>query len=1077
MNHLKDKVAVITGGSRGLGFGIAKEFIKEGATVVIASRSGEATERAVAELRNLGGQVQGMSCDISNLDQVEALAAFVREQFGGFDIWVNNGGISCPTGPTAHIPHELVISLIHTNIIGAYHGSIVAMRYFVSRGSGKLINIVGKGERRPVPLHSAYGSSRAWVRNFTLAMAEEYKATGVGVYLLNPGLVETDMLQNLHFIEGYEDKLKVLRIVKRLLANPPEVPARKAVWLASSATDGKTGLYASTIGPGRMLKGLTWELWRAIRRQTPPPYNPHVNLVKPALDFPSPEKAPKHRRREKNSGYFLHLGDQKPPDSVGNKAMNLWQLWKRGFLVPDTFMLTWQAFLDHQRIGNKILDDIRSQLEEILDPNQSYAVRSSADIEDSPEHSFAGQFATVLDVKGVDRVLDAIAEVWNETQTERLQSYVQKSHSSHNSLRMAVIIQKMVQPVVSGVAFSVNPITSLDEVVVEAVKGRGDLLVQEGVTPLRWVRKWGSWIEQTTSKEIPLELIQTVADQTKKISKTFKREVDLEWVYDGENIHWVQMRDITTVGKADIYSNKIAKEMTPGMVKPLDWSVVTPMPSAVWLDLITQVIGKNDFTPASLLKAIHYRTYHNLGVFGQIFETLGMPRESLEIMMGIAPQGTGKPTFKPGPKFIRLLPRILRFLWDKWVFAKTAWVDFPTLKAEARKYPLHPPEDSDEQSLLKTIDEIVILNMKTTYNTILSILLMQIYNGIFRSQVKKLGIDPADFDLTEGMHELKEYDPNEKLATLNRKYLALDETLREQIRNSDYQALGTIPGIEDFRKDVYEFLDQFGHMSDRTGVFDTVPWRETPDLIMDLIVDFKKPEGDGVHKVRFRDLARKGMRGLMLKTFYHHARQFRLLREMYSSLYTYTLMLFRVYYVAIGARLTARGLLDTREDIYYIYDKEIRAFAAGDNTGADFKDLVSQRKEDMARCEHAILPQIIYGNEPPPVVARSDKKLTGTPTSPGYYSGKTKVVRGINDFPKLVKGDILVIPYSDVGWLPLFAKAGAVIAESGGMLSHSSIIAREYGIPAVVSVNGALQLADDLMVSIDGYKGEIHIHS
>jgi pyruvate,water dikinase len=86
------------------------------------------------------------------------------------------------------------------------------------------------------------------------------------------------------------------------------------------------------------------------------------------------------------------------------------------------------------------------------------------------------------------------------------------------------------------------------------------------------------------------------------------------------------------------------------------------------------------------------------------------------------------------------------------------------------------------------------------------------------------------------------------------------------------------------------------------------------------------------------------------------------------------------------------------------------------------------------------------------------------------------VVRGIGDFKKLVPGDVLVIPYSDVGWLPLFARAGAVIAESGGMLSHSSIVAREYGIPAVVSVSGALQLSDDMLVSIDGYRGEVHIH-
>jgi len=293
MKTLNNKVAVITGGSRGLGRGIAEAYVQEGASVVIASRSAESVEQAVAHLRSLGGQAHGISCDVGKLEQVESLADYACEQFGGFDIWINNAGISCPTGPTVHIPPEMVTPLIQTNIVGVYNGSIVAMRHFVPRGYGKLINMVGKGERRPVPLHSAYASSRAWVRNFTLSMAKEYKNTGVGVFLLNPGLVETDMLDDLHFIEGYEHNLKVLRVVKRLLASPPEVPAQKAVRLASSKTDGKTGVYASAIGPDRMLKGLFAEIVRVIRRQEPPSYDPRVTLVEPALDVKIPDKAPK----------------------------------------------------------------------------------------------------------------------------------------------------------------------------------------------------------------------------------------------------------------------------------------------------------------------------------------------------------------------------------------------------------------------------------------------------------------------------------------------------------------------------------------------------------------------------------------------------------------------------------------------------------------------------------------------------------------------------------------------------------------------------------------------------------------
>jgi pyruvate,water dikinase len=87
-----------------------------------------------------------------------------------------------------------------------------------------------------------------------------------------------------------------------------------------------------------------------------------------------------------------------------------------------------------------------------------------------------------------------------------------------------------------------------------------------------------------------------------------------------------------------------------------------------------------------------------------------------------------------------------------------------------------------------------------------------------------------------------------------------------------------------------------------------------------------------------------------------------------------------------------------------------------------------------------------------------------------------RVISGIHEFDKMRQGDVLVIPFSDVGWTPLFTKAGAVIAESGGILSHSSIIAREYNIPAVVSVPGACTLADETIVTVDGYRGEVILH-
>jgi pyruvate,water dikinase len=137
---------------------------------------------------------------------------------------------------------------------------------------------------------------------------------------------------------------------------------------------------------------------------------------------------------------------------------------------------------------------------------------------------------------------------------------------------------------------------------------------------------------------------------------------------------------------------------------------------------------------------------------------------------------------------------------------------------------------------------------------------------------------------------------------------------------------------------------------------------------------------------------------------------------------------------------------------------------------------VQERKDEIKQVWDIAPPDIIYGDQAPPLVPNLGKGLTGIPTSRGHYTGPARILLGIQDLGKLQEGDVLVIPYSDVGWTPLFTKAGAVIAESGGLLSHSSIIAREYGIPAVVSVPGACRLPNGTLVTVDGYRGDIIVH-
>ncbi len=278
MKILDGKTAVITGSSRGLGFAIARAFAQAGAKVVLTARSESTLMQAVDQLKAHGYEAVGMVCDTSNLQDVEMLANKAVSEFGRLDIWVNNAGVSGPYGTTISISPERFKRVVDTNILGTYYGSLVAMKIFLAQGSGKLINLLGRGADGPVPFQNAYASSKAWSRNFTKALAKEYPKSGVEVMAFNPGLTITEMLTQVEVVPGFEKSVAPLGTVMQIWGNPPEMPAQKALWMASPATDGKTGLTVNYLSTGKMMAGLGRELLRRITGKPPtvPPMQVHT---------------------------------------------------------------------------------------------------------------------------------------------------------------------------------------------------------------------------------------------------------------------------------------------------------------------------------------------------------------------------------------------------------------------------------------------------------------------------------------------------------------------------------------------------------------------------------------------------------------------------------------------------------------------------------------------------------------------------------------------------------------------------------------------------------------------------------
>ena len=771
--------------------------------------------------------------------------------------------------------------------------------------------------------------------------------------------------------------------------------------------------------------------------------------------------------------YLFDLESRWRSRVMGNKAKKLRFLQRHRFRTPATLVCSSDAYQRYRAGERHITNDLRSELREKLDPEKAYAVRSSASIEDGPEHSFAGQFKTLLDVQGVEGVAQAVQEVWEAAQSPAVVAYAQRAGVDAAGLEMGVIIQEMVRPVISGVSFSKNPITGMDEVIVEAVRGSGEKLLQEGETPERWVNKWGRWVVTSEEKGIGLDLIEDVVQQTKSIAKAYGHPVDLEWVFDGRELYWVQLREITALDEVNLYSNRISREFFPGLVKPLVWSVNVPLVNGAWVRFFTEMIGPNDIDPYHLAELFYYRAYFNMGAVGQILELVGLPRETIELLLGLEIEGPEKPSFRPTPKTFSLLPRLLLFAGRKLRVARRTEQFLPAMEAELAAFPVGEAGQLEGAQLLSRIEQLYALAQETAYRNIEVQLSQAIYTRMLKGQLSHLGVLLEEFDLTSGMEEMKPLEPNVHLQRLHQQYLELEPELRATVGDSNYERFCRLPGIEDLQEGVAQFIQQFGHLSDSTNDFSYPSWRENPDWILKMVVDGVPARSPAPSRIGFESLQAKPPRRWILATVYDRARRFRWYREAVGSLYAYCYGLFRTYFLALGERFVQQNLLDTSEDVFYLYFDEIKETVRQDFVGKDLREPIAERKREMEACRHLTPPDIIYGDSPPSLQSGGGTKLQGTPTSRGHYTGPVRVVQGIQDFEKVQAGDVLVIPYSDVGWTPLFARAGAVVAEAGGILSHSSVIAREYGIPAVVSVSGACGLADSSTVTVDGYRGEI----
>jgi len=251
---LKGKIAIVTGAGRGIGKAIALAYAKEGADVVVVSRTPAEIEETTAEIRALGQRCVSVRADVSNREDIEMMLETVLREFGKVDILINNAGIQGPIGPLVENDVSHWIKTVHVNLIGTFLCMRAVLPIMMAQRWGKIISLSGGGATSARPYFTAYAASKAAVVRLTETLAEELKDFNIQVNAIAPGVVYTRMLEEVLAVgeKAGEQALSEAKQRRETGGTPLGQGAALAVFLASEESDGLTGRLISTV----------WDNWQ-----------------------------------------------------------------------------------------------------------------------------------------------------------------------------------------------------------------------------------------------------------------------------------------------------------------------------------------------------------------------------------------------------------------------------------------------------------------------------------------------------------------------------------------------------------------------------------------------------------------------------------------------------------------------------------------------------------------------------------------------------------------------------------------------------------------------------------------------
>lgn len=833
--------------------------------------------------------------------------------------------------------------------------------------------------------------------------------------------------------------------------------------------------------------------------------------------------------------YIITQGASSDRTKMGGKAAALTDLNGK-FSIPEWFVITPKAFLDclsntqkqklksgdpveEIRFKKAVKQAITHATELLADSNQLLAVRSSATAEDGKHASFAGQLETYLNV-AAKQVPEKVREIWYSAFSDHVMHY-RKALSDSAEWIPAVIVQRMVKADIAGVAFSADPVTgNQNTCVINATLGLADKLVSGEVNGDTYHTSRSGKIEtQNLNDDSPIlhqETISEIVELLIKVEEHFGSPQDIEWAVVGRKLYLLQARPITSlnhlslVGKQiTIWDNSNIVESYSGVTSPLTFSFARYVYEHVYIEFCKFMgVGANKIDHENnafrnMLGFINGHVYYNLLNWYRVlalFPGFKMNRRFMEQMMGVKeplPEDIVKSIIPVQPSlwekitdsfsFVRTLggliwhqvklPRTIRRFYERLNHALSSSESLEKLPLDQ----LGNEYRTLESKLLKKWDAPLI-------NDFLCMIAFGLSRKLLEKHVGDYGLSLHN-DIMIGQGDIVSAEPAiriRRMADIANK----DDKVVERFIAGDLTA---IDNISELKKEYEEYLDRFGDRCLQELKLESLTLHDNPTMLLQAIGHMarrkKQPkkisQQNDVNTQLSNQFRNKPFkRWIVTKTvLWAKAR----VRDRENLRFERTRVFGRVrkIFLEIGKRFHELEYINDPRDIFFLEAPEIMGLIEGTATVMDIDKLLEIRTKQQEAFELQQVPPNRFETRGASYPAfRSQAYHTdvsseildaGSAKGIGCCQGVIKAVVRVIRNPReaeLKPGEIMVAEFTDPGWITLFANASGILVERGSLLSHSAIVAREMGIPAIVAIDGVMTwLKSGDVVEMNGTTG------